>query len=109
LLSIFTKKRYMFGSLVMFSLILIIMLKTLFLPTLNTVKSERYLAEDLAAAYNESAEVGLWGSLNNLFLGFKKIDGMWVKKLFLNGCGLRSQTSSPRPDSFIHGLKQIHK
>jgi 4-amino-4-deoxy-L-arabinose transferase-like glycosyltransferase len=81
LLSIFTKKRYMFGSLVMFSLILIIMLKTLFLPTLNTVKSERYLAEDLAAAYNESAEVGLWGSLNN-DSGFVFYNGIYYDKIF---------------------------
>jgi 4-amino-4-deoxy-L-arabinose transferase-like glycosyltransferase len=93
LLSIFTKKRYMFGSLVMFSLILIIMLKTLFLPTLNTVKSERYLAEDLAAAYNESAEVGLWGSLNN-DSGFVFYNGIYYDKIFSEAAEVREFINS---------------
>lgn len=81
LFSIFTKKSYIFTSLVLFSVVLIILLKTLFLPTLNTVKSERYLAEDLAAAYKQDTEVGLWGSLNN-DSGFVFYNGIYYDYIF---------------------------
>lgn len=81
LFSIFTKKSYIFTSLVLFSVVLIISLKTLFLPTLNTVKSERYLAEDLAAVYDQNTEVGLWGSLNN-DSGFVFYNGIYYDHIF---------------------------
>jgi hypothetical protein len=81
LFSIFTKKSYIFTSLVLFSVVLIISLKTLFLPTLNTVKSERYLAEDLAAVYDQDTEVGLWGSLNN-DSGFVFYNGIYYDYIF---------------------------
>lgn len=100
LASIFTKKRYMLSSLIMFSLILIIMLKTLFLPTLNTVKSERYLAEDLAAAYNKSTEVGLWGSLNN-DSGFVFYNGIYYDKIFSEAEEVKEFFNSERSQILI--------
>jgi hypothetical protein len=59
------------------------MLKTIFLPTLNQVKSERYLANDLAAAYTKQAEIGLWGSLNN-DSGFVFYTGIYYDYIFEN-------------------------
>jgi hypothetical protein len=56
-------------------------MKTLFLPTLNTVKSERYLAENLATAYTKDTELGLWGSLNN-DSGFVFYNGIYYDEIF---------------------------
>jgi 4-amino-4-deoxy-L-arabinose transferase-like glycosyltransferase len=81
LFSLFAKKNYIFNSIVLFSVVLIILLKGLFLPTLNTVKSERYLAEDLAAAYEQNTKVGLWGSLNN-DSGFVFYNGIYYDHIF---------------------------
>jgi 4-amino-4-deoxy-L-arabinose transferase-like glycosyltransferase len=81
LITLFTKKKYIFSVLAVFSLVLIIMMKTLFLPTLNTVKSERYLAENLATAYTKDTELGLWGSLNN-DSGFVFYNGIYYDEIF---------------------------
>ena len=74
-------KRFVFYITVLFSLVLIILLKSLFLPAVNEVKSERYLAEDLAEAYNKNVEVGLWGSLNN-DSGFVFYNGIYYDYIF---------------------------
>ncbi|MGM0603542.1 MAG: hypothetical protein ACQESS_09545 [Bacillota bacterium] len=74
-------KRFIFYITVLFSLVLLILLKSLFLPGLNEVKSERYLAEDLAEVYKENVEVGLWGSLNN-DSGFVFYNGIYYDHIF---------------------------
>ncbi len=84
ILSTLTKnKKYLFYSIMTFSLVLIILLKSLFLPALNEVKSERFLAEDLARFYNKNVEVGLWGSLNN-DSGFVFYNGIYYDYIFDN-------------------------
>jgi 4-amino-4-deoxy-L-arabinose transferase-like glycosyltransferase len=82
-ITLFRSAQFNFSLIVLFGVILLIMLKTIFLPTLNQVKSERYLANDLAAAYTKQAEIGLWGSLNN-DSGFVFYTGIYYDYIFEN-------------------------
>ena len=51
------------------------------MPSVNFVKSERYLAEDLAALQIADEEVGLWGSHNN-DSGFIFYNGIYYDHIF---------------------------
>ncbi len=58
-------KRVILGITIAFSFGLILVLKGIVMPVVNPVKSERYLAEELARQRTANQPVGLWGSQNN--------------------------------------------
>lgn len=58
-------KRVILGVTIAFSLYFILILKCIVMPAVNPVKSERYLAEELARQRTGNQPVGLWGNQNN--------------------------------------------
>jgi len=64
-----------------FSVVLILLMKTIVMPSVNFVKSERYLADDLAVLQVADEEVGLWGSHNN-DSGFIFYNGIYYDYIF---------------------------
>ncbi|WP_230869369.1 ArnT family glycosyltransferase [Iocasia frigidifontis] len=66
---------------VSFSLVLILLMKVIIMPKVNLVKSERYLAEDLASLRIANEEVALWGSHNN-DCGFIFYNGIYYDDIF---------------------------
>jgi 4-amino-4-deoxy-L-arabinose transferase-like glycosyltransferase len=66
---------------VAFSVVLILVMKLIIMPRVNLVKSERYLAEDLATLQVADEEVGLWGSHNN-DSGFIFYNGIYYDYIF---------------------------
>lgn len=64
--SAFTKKKiFILVVTAAFSIGTLFIVKGILLPTMNPIKSERYLAEDLAKLRDKNQSVGLWGSVNN--------------------------------------------
>ncbi|HBE79276.1 MAG TPA: glycosyl transferase family 39 [Firmicutes bacterium] len=64
--SAFTKRKiFIFAVTIGFSIGALLLVKGIILPTMNPIKSERYLAEDLAKLRDKGQSVGLWGSVNN--------------------------------------------
>ncbi|WP_018248593.1 ArnT family glycosyltransferase [Orenia marismortui] len=66
-----------------FSVILILLMKITIMPRVNLVKSERYLAEDLARLRTNNERVALWGSHNN-DSGFIFYNGIYYDHIFDN-------------------------
>lgn len=58
-------KRIIFGVVIAFAISLILVLKGVVMPAVNPLKSERYLAEELARQRTANQPVGLWGFENN--------------------------------------------
>lgn len=88
------RKKFVFVALLAFSASLVILLKSVFLPGINPFKSERYLAEDLAAQYEKDAEVGLWGTVGK-DSGFIFYNGIYYDKVFSNGGEVTAFLSNP--------------
>lgn len=76
-------KRVILGVTIAFSFSLVLILKGIVMPVVNPVKSERYLAEELARQRTTNQPVGLWGNQNN-DSGFIFYNGIYFDPVLKN-------------------------
>lgn len=87
-------KRVIFGVTIAFSVCLIIILKGILMPVVNPVKSERYLAEELARQRTANQPVGLWGTQNN-DSGFIFYNGIYFDPVLDNSQAVKRFLEQP--------------
>ncbi len=92
----FKKKRNIFNVVFVFAVILILLLKGILFPVVNQVKSERFLAKDMAAIYQKEDTVVLWGSLNN-DSGFVFYNGIYFDKIINDPQSIRKFLTEQKP------------
>jgi 4-amino-4-deoxy-L-arabinose transferase-like glycosyltransferase len=93
--SAFTKQKiFIFAVTIGFSIGALLLVKGIILPTMNPIKSERYLAEDLAKLRDKNQSVGLWGGVNN-DSGIIFYNGIYFDKILTNGQEVKAFLTQP--------------
>ncbi|MGE5604838.1 MAG: glycosyltransferase family 39 protein, partial [Bacteroidota bacterium] len=87
-------KRVIFGVTIAFSFCFVLILKGIVMPVMNPVKSERYLAEELARQRTANQSVGLWGSQNN-DSGFIFYNGVYFDPVLNNSQAVKRFLKQP--------------
>jgi 4-amino-4-deoxy-L-arabinose transferase-like glycosyltransferase len=95
------KKSIIVGLTFTFSLGLLLLMKIIILPTVDIVKSERYIAQEIALQRDANQKVGLWGIENN-DSGFIFYNGIFYDEVFRNENEVKTFLAKPEEKILVN-------